>query len=80
MKSGLMTTSPVDGSRYRKALVELFLESGKYSFRIGGDGVDQCFTREMPAVVEKTDATTTIEPAFPQSRNPSSFRPTYFKP
>lgn len=49
------------GSPHAKA--QLFQDSGgAYTFRIQGGSTDECFVREIPASVEKTQSTTTITP------------------
>ena len=50
---------------YRKAKAQLYKDGDAgYSFIIRGTGVDDCFSREVAATVERTAALTTITPTL----------------
>ena len=49
---------------FRRAKVQLFQDGNAHTMRMQGTGVDECFTRESPTLVEKTADTTTMTPQF----------------
>ena len=51
-----------DRNRFVEGTLTLEQKDGKYSMRMMAGATDACFSGNVPALVEKTDATTTIEP------------------
>jgi len=41
---------------------QLFQDGDMFTFRLQGPAVDDCFTKELPAVVERSEQQTTITP------------------